>query len=215
MTKSLKRTKAPPKTSRQRKAEFDSYMKNRGGADPTRPERWATVFFLTKQSADWIARIREEARFEGSQPSKNAALFEDLLRVYLAWRSNGGGPVRESAEALNGAEPPAKLSADLVAFEQSVEELRRTLLDIEGFQDRVLEAHRAERWTAFESLVHRLRGPCSAGEVPSDERRLWHSEFEDYLQLLMSRTSDWAASHVTVPVGRGHLFSRVLQRLKR
>jgi len=214
MTKSLKRKKAPPKTSRQRKAEFDSYMKNRGGVDPTRPERWATVFFLTKQSADWIARIREEARFEGSQPSKNAALFDDMLRVYLAWRSNGASPVRDSAEVSNGAEPPARLSAYLVAFQQSVDELRRTLLEIEGFQNQVLDAHRAECWTAFESLVQRLRGSCPAGGVSSDERRLWHREFEDYLQLLMSRTSDFAASRVNVPVGRGHLFSRVLKRLK-
>lgn len=214
--KGSKRPRTPPKTSRERKADFDRLIRNRGGVDPDKPERWASIFFLTKESADHVKRIRDEARFEGSKASRNAALFEEMLRVYLAWRRGDGRlPPVGDVEPLDGGEvPSAALSAQLVAFRQSVSELRATMREVEAFQKQILAAHHAERWTSFDRLIRRLRGADIAGADSIEERRVWHREVDEYLQSLLASVGNSAVDQVRVPEGRGQLFSRILRRFE-
>jgi hypothetical protein len=138
-----------------------------------------------------------------------------MLRVYVASRRRAGGPDEESPLSSNvDAVPPAKLTADLVAFANSVEKLRQALQETDEFQDQVLEEHRSQRWIAFERLIHRLQGPCSTGQPSIDEGNRWHREFEDYLDSILSLASDVVGTMVKLPARRGPLFSRVLKRLK-
>lgn len=207
-----------PKSNRERKAAFDKRMKNRGGADQTQPERWAMVFYLTRDAVDEVKRIREEARFEGSQPQRSAELFAEMLQVYLAWRRGEvlpmeGGGTRASL-ALDGV-PTTRLSEDLKAFRASIELLRTTATSVDVFGDRLLGAHASERWTSFALLIDRLRSRYDRLKASVEEARHWHGEVEEYLELLLDRVERLEEDQVQLPRGRGRLFRRVLQDLER
>lgn len=206
------------KSSRERKAAFDERMKNRGGADPTQPERWAMVFYLTRESVDEVQRIRDEARFEGSQPHRSAELFEEMLQVYLAWR-RGEVPPKDGSETqaplASDAVRVTRLSKDLEAFQQSLEALRATMMRAEVFRDALLDAHESERWTSFAQLTDRLRGMSNGPKPSIEEARHWHREFEEYLASLLDKAERFEGGDVQSPRGRGRLFRRLLQKLQR
>jgi len=215
MSKSDSPKTSTPKTARQRKADFDQRMKNRGAVDSGSPERWAFVFYLTRESRDLLKRFRDENRFVGTDAQTNGALLDEMLRVYAAWRQNGGSqpPCVESATS-----PPAEngppLSAQLRAFRESLVRLEAALGEKELRLDLLKQAHEAERWTRFDAMLTRVLE--TSARVADNARVRWEVqwEIEQYLDDLIFLCEEAEVRGIQTPSGRGHLFDRVLRKLR-
>lgn len=97
MTRGAKKTaqhKPVAKSARERKQAFDERHLNRGRKNPSQPERWAVMVYLTSEAKECLAAIRRSNRTARQGPTTNSEIVEGWL---LSKQINVAGRVPASA----------------------------------------------------------------------------------------------------------------------
>ncbi|MDN3919401.1 hypothetical protein [Roseateles violae] len=153
----VKTQKPPAKTAKERKDDYVNRMRNRGGsADPTRPERWAVVVHLTKEAKDRLKSLRTQNTLDGSDPTTNDAIVEELL-------------LSERSSTATAAVAPRDLTPSQAArITKLLEALEEKLPAPAQLLQVLIDNHRAAMLRAAGEITETARSMFAEGVAASD-----------------------------------------------
>jgi hypothetical protein len=183
------------KSAKQRKAEFEERHLNRGGKDPTKPERWAVMVHLTAQAKENLAEMRRHNQILKTGPTTNSAIVE-------AWLLSDANDDTRTAQAFNASSVAARKtrSAKLQAADLLLRRLETGIgtgeVGVEEIEGAMFREHTVarDRWAA--SLARAVTARVGADDLQDELRWMFRDAVDDYIHaLLFDAFSELGSDH--------------------
>lgn len=177
------------KSAKQRKAEFEERHLNRGSKDPTKPERWAVMVYLTAQAKDNLAEMRRQHQILKTGPTTNSGIVEGWLLSDANVSARTAGAFEASSAAVRKGR-----SARLRAADHLMRRLRTGTgsckAGVDEIEHALLKAHAVagDRWA--QSLARSIAARVGASDLREELRWVFRDAMDDYVHDLLSAVVD-------------------------
>jgi hypothetical protein len=167
------------KSARERKQAFDERHLNRGRKDPSQPERWAVMVYLTSEAKERLAAIRRGNRTARRGPTTNSEIVEGWL---LSKQVNVAGRVPASASP-KGSEK--SISHLLKRVDSLFTRLKSG--DIGVFSQALISHHEQAQQGWSIRTARDLMDSIQQGVPEQDLMRRLSEAIDDYVHALVGR----------------------------